>query len=92
MVVRLNQEWKEEIQTKLDEKTEEARELFKAFIEDILNTELRTRYEYCERELQFLKGQMMTIELIEMGCYVEGIDNTFYNAFNKFESSEACAF
>ena len=88
MVVRLNQEWKEEIQTKLDEKTEEARELFKAFIEDILNTELRTRYEYCERELQFLKGQMMTIELIEMGCYVEGVDN--YS--KKLEGSEACAF
>lgn len=88
MVVRLNQEWKNEIQTKLGEKTEEARELFKAFVEDILNTELRAKYEYCERELQFLKGQMMTIELIEMGCYVEGIDN--YS--KKLEGSEAYAF
>ena len=88
MVVRLNQEWKNEIQTKLEQKEKENRELFTAHINDILNCELRAKYEYSERELSFLQGQMMVIELIEMGCYIEGIDNTFY----KFESSEACAF
>ena len=92
MVVRLNQEWKNEIQTKIEQKKKENRELFTAHINDILNYELRIKYEYSERELSFLKGQMMVIELIEMGCYIEGIDNTFYNAFDKFESSESCAF
>ena len=92
MVVRLNQEWKNEIQTKIEQKKKENRELFTAHINDILNHELRIKYEYSERELSFLKGQMMVIELIEMGCYIEGIDNTFYNAFDKFESSESCAF
>ena len=92
MVVRLNQEWKNEIQTKIEQKKKENRELFTAHINDILNHELRIKYEYSERDLSFLRGQMMVIELMEMGCYIEGIDNTFYNAFDKFESSESCAF
>lgn len=92
MVVRLNQEWKNEIQTKIEEKKKENRELFTAHINDILNHELRIKYEYSERELSFLKGQMMVIELMEMGCYIEGIDNTFYKSESSEESSEACVF
>ena len=72
MKIEINKKWKEEIENKIEETNKLINEMFEEYVKSC-EAGLRGRIAFYEKEVQYLRGQLTAIELIEEGCFVEGI-------------------
>ena len=83
MRIEISKEWKERTKNEIEKNKKIRDEKFEEYLKTFDNR-LRGSIDFYEKEIEFLKGKLFAIELIEQGCYVEGVNTEVNIEANAF--------
>ena len=73
MRIEISKKWKEEIVMEIEKNKKIRDEKIEEYLKT-LDSGLKGDIIFHEKEIQFLRGKLFAIELIEEGCFVEGVN------------------